>query len=74
MQTLFIHSYYPKEQKTPKLLSFVAVVFFLIIVLQYGEDKMERGKLSMSFSNHAPFIKQLNCNFIIREEKKKEML
>lgn len=48
----------------------MAVVFLLIIVLQYGEDKMQRRKLSMSFSNHGPFIKQLNCNFIIREEKK----
>lgn len=52
----------------------MAVVFLLIIVLQYGDDKMERGKLSMSFSNHGPFIKQLNCNFIIREGGKKEML
>lgn len=51
----------------------MAVIFLLIIVLQYGEDKMERGKLSMSFSNHGPFIKQLNRNFIIRE-RKKEML
>lgn len=48
----------------------MVVVFLLIIVLQYGEDKMERGKLSMSFSNHGPFIKQLNHNFIIREGKK----
>lgn len=72
MQTPFIHSYYTKGKKK-KLLSFVAAVFLLIIVLQYGEDKMEIGKLSMSFSNHGPFIKQLNRNFIIREGKK-EML
>lgn len=72
MQTPFIHSYYTKEKKIKKrLLSFVAVVFLLIIVLQYGEDKTQRGKLSVSFSNHGPFIKQLNCNFIIREEKTK---
>lgn len=72
MQTPFIHSYYMKEKKIKKrLISFMAVVFLLIIVLQYGEDKTQRGKLSVSFSNHGPFIKQLNCNFIIREEKTK---
>lgn len=32
---------------------------------------MQRGKLSMSFSNRGPFIKQLDCNFIIREKKMK---
>lgn len=56
----------------------MAVTFLLIIVLQYVENKMQRGelqrgKLSMSFSNRGPFIKQLDCNFIIRE-KKNEML
>lgn len=70
MQTPFIHSYYMKE-KNQRPLSFVAIAFLLIIVLQYVENKMQRGELSMSFSNHGPFIKQLDCNFIIREKKKK---
>lgn len=54
----------------------MATAFLLIIVLQYVENKMEKGKLSMSFSNHSLFIKQLGCNFLIRvgKKKKKEML
>lgn len=50
----------------------MATAFLLIIVLQYVENKMEKGKLSMSFSNHGLFIKQLGCNFLIRVGKKKK--
>lgn len=47
----------------------------LIIVLQYVENKMQiremrRGELTMSFSNHGPLIKQLDCHCIITENKK----
>lgn len=52
----------------------MAIEFLLIIVLQYIENKMERGKLSVSFSNHGLFIKQLDCNFFIREIKKRNAL
>lgn len=61
--------------KKKRLLSFAAIVFLIIIVLQYVENKMERGKmqrgkLSVYFSNHGPFIKQLDRNFIIKRGKK----
>lgn len=49
----------------------MAIAFLLIIVLQYVENQMQSRELSVFFSNDGPFIKQLDCNFIIREEKKK---
>lgn len=68
------HSALLYESKKKRPLSLVAIAFLLIIVLQYVENKMQiremqRGELSMSFSNHGPLIKQLDCNCIITENK-----
>jgi len=43
MQTPFIHSYYMQAKKH-QTISFAAIAFLLIIVLQYVENKSKEGK------------------------------